>query len=67
MLTRTNHDAAPWTCVRADHKKAARLAIIRHLLASLAPKPLHKDLGPADPAVLFSFEPSALADGRLAR
>lgn len=67
MLTRTNHGAAPWTCVRADHKKAARLAIIRHLLASLAPKLLHKDLAPADPAVLFPFEPSALADGRLAR
>ncbi|MER8170637.1 polyphosphate kinase 2, partial [Acinetobacter baumannii] len=32
MLARTDTPLAPWHCVRADHKKAARKAIIRHIL-----------------------------------
>jgi polyphosphate kinase 2 len=67
MLTRTDQVAAPWICVRADHKKPARLAIIRHLLLTLAPKSVRKDVEAPDPTVLFPFEASALADGRLAR
>lgn len=59
-LTRTHSDHAPWTCVRADDKKTARLQILRHLLGALGrpEKP--------DPAVVFPFEPAALKDGRLA-
>jgi len=37
MLERTHNSIAPWHCVRADHKKPARLAIIRHLLQRVAP------------------------------
>ena len=32
MLLRTSTEFAPWTCVHTDHKKEARLNIIRHLL-----------------------------------
>jgi polyphosphate kinase 2 len=67
MLARTHSPAAPWLCVRADHKKTARLAIIRCLLHALAPPEVRKDVGPPDPAVLFPFEAAAVADGRLAK
>jgi polyphosphate kinase 2 len=37
MLLRTHSPIAPWVCVRADHKKRARLNVIRHRLYVLAP------------------------------
>jgi polyphosphate kinase 2 len=64
MLLRTSTPTAPWVCVRADHKKPARLAVIRHLLHVLAPDEVKAG---ADPQVLFPFEEAALKDGRLAR
>lgn len=69
MLLATHTPYAPWICVRADHKKPARLAIIRHLLLTLGgkDKTLRKVAGENDPAVLFEFESTALADGRLER
>lgn len=69
MLLATHTPHAPWICVRADHKKPARLAIIRHLLLTLGgkDKTLRKVAGENDPAVLFEFEAAALADGRLER
>jgi polyphosphate kinase 2 len=67
MLMRTHTPLAPWICVRADQKKAARLAVIRHLLRALAGPKLSRKLGPPDPQVLFAFDAEALADGRLAR
>jgi len=67
MLTRTSTPLAPWTCVRADHKKKARLAILSHLVRSLAPKKIANDVDAPDPDVLFPFELSALTDGRLER
>jgi polyphosphate kinase 2 len=65
MLTRTSTDIAPWWCVHTDHKKQARLNIIRHLLHELAPKEIRDDVARPDPAILYRFEESALADGRL--
>jgi polyphosphate kinase 2 len=67
MLKRTHTAAAPWVCVRGDHKKAARLNIIRHLVRTLAPKDIAKSVDPPDPEVLFPFELAALTDGRLER
>ncbi len=67
MLLRTHTPIAPWVCVRADHKKRARLNVIRHLLHSLAPAEIRAGIDAPDPEVLFPFEPSAIADGRLAR
>jgi polyphosphate kinase 2 len=65
MLKRTSTAKTPWICIRADHKKAARLNIIRHLVHALAPKKIAKSLPPPDPDVLFEFDASALSDGRL--
>ncbi len=65
MLTRTSTALAPWTCVRADHKKRARLNIIRALLHAIARPELKAKVEPPDPGVLFPFETAALTDGRL--
>jgi polyphosphate kinase 2 len=65
MLTRTSTDIAPWWCVHTDHKKQARLNIIRHLLHELAPKEIRDDVPRPDTAILYRFEVSALTDGRL--
>jgi polyphosphate kinase 2 len=67
MLTATHTDFAPWVCVRADHKKPARLNVIRHLLHVLAPRDVRVSIERPDPDVLFEFEPAAIADERLAK
>ena len=67
MLMRTHTPIAPWVCVRADHKKAARLNIIRHLLKVLSHDEIAAETPPPDPDVIFTFDESALGDGRLAR
>ncbi|MDF2495108.1 polyphosphate kinase 2 [Sphingomonas sp.] len=67
MLTRTSTPIAPWVCVRADHKKRARRAIIQHLLHELAPASIANDVHKPDPDTLFTFEASAIGDGRLER
>ena len=67
MLKRTSTPVAPWIIVRADHKKRARLAIISHLVKTLAPKEIAREVDAPDPDVLFPFEMAALEDGRLER
>ncbi len=52
-FARTHRPAAPWTVIRADDKRRARIQAIRHVLAGL--DYAHKDaeaLGPADPAII---------------
>ncbi len=65
MLVRTHTALAPWICVHTDKKKKARLAVIRHLLHTLAPADIHDKVAAPDPKVLFPFETEALHDGRL--
>jgi polyphosphate kinase 2 len=67
MLTRTSSPGAPWIVVRADHKKRARLAIISHIVKTLAPKDIAAEVDAPDPDVLFPFDMAALEDGRLER
>ena len=67
MLIRTSTPKAPWTIVRADHKKPARLAILSHLVRTLAPKKIAREVSKPDPDILFPFEPDALTDWRLER
>ena len=66
MLERTHTAIAPWSCVRADSKKKARVAVMRHLLRQLAPPEIAAEVKDPDPAVLFPFEVAATHDGRLA-
>jgi polyphosphate kinase 2 (PPK2 family) len=67
MLSLTHTAIAPWFCVRANHKKTARLNVIRHLLHALTNDEIRAEVAPPDPKILFSFEEAALTDGRLAR
>lgn len=67
MLRRTHTAEAPWTIVRTDHKKEARLNTIRHLLKRLAPNSVAKTIDKPDPKVVFQFDTPALTDGRLER
>ncbi|MFN3523859.1 MAG: polyphosphate kinase 2 [Phenylobacterium sp.] len=67
MLRRTDTASAPWVCVRSDDKRAARLAVVRHLVHVLAPEDVAADVDRPDPKVLFPFDIGALADGRLER
>ncbi|HEX3919801.1 MAG TPA: polyphosphate kinase 2 [Caulobacteraceae bacterium] len=65
MLARTSTESAPWYCVHTDHKKVARLNVIRHILHQLAPDHIRGDVAQPDPHVLFRFEDAAITDGRL--
>jgi polyphosphate kinase 2 len=67
MLTRTHTAYAPWTCVRANHKKPARLNLMSHLVHCVSPEGITREVDKADPEVVFAFEARALNDGRLAR
>jgi polyphosphate kinase 2 len=67
MLLTTHTPDTPWLCVRADHKKPARLAIIRAVIEAAGQRSLSREVGRPDPELLFPFEPAALTDGRLAR
>ena len=64
MLTRTHTDVAPWWCVATDHKKDARINLMRHLVRHLSSDSAADQ---PDHDVLFRFEPEALTDGRLAK
>ena len=65
MLLRTSTAVAPWYCVHTDHKKEARLNVIRHILHRLAPGRIKDDVPEPDPTILFQFDERALTDGRL--
>ena len=65
MLERTNTSIAPWHIVDANHKKPARLAIIRHLIQRVAPADIAAAIDPPDPKILFPYVPEAVTDGRL--
>ena len=55
MLSETNRTVAPWTIVRSDNKKLARLNCMKHLLSSIeyAEKLPAKELEP-DPELIVS-------------
>jgi polyphosphate kinase 2 len=65
MLLRTDSPWAPWTVVHTDHKKRARIAVMRRLVHALAPVDIRRTVAKPDPATLFVFDATALEDGRL--
>jgi polyphosphate kinase 2 len=66
MLSRTHNPLTPWTIVRSDDKKAARLGLIRDLLSRLPYDEKRKRLLKADPRIVFPFAESRLRDGTIA-
>ncbi len=66
MLERTDHAQAPWIVVKADDKDAARLNIIREVLAQLASKSCPKRWRRVDPEVVIRLDPSLPQRDKLA-
>ncbi|MEG3146162.1 polyphosphate kinase 2 [Sphingomonas sp. RT2P30] len=65
MLARTHSVAAPWTVVRADDKRHARLALIRNLLTRLGEED-HERYGLPDPNAAFLYDAAAAEQGLIA-
>lgn len=66
MLARTHNAVTPWTVVRADDKRVARLNLIRDLLSRLHYGDKKTTLLDADPQVVFSYDQDRLKDGSIA-
>jgi len=66
LLARTHHDAAPWTVVRADDKRLARLNVIRDLLSRLEYCDKDKRILHPDPAIVSRFDVERTRSGFVA-
>ncbi|HUR29403.1 MAG TPA: polyphosphate kinase 2, partial [Planctomycetota bacterium] len=67
MLERTHTKETPWTLVRADSKKLARLNVIRDLLSRLDYKKKRASFCQPDRAVVRDYEPGLSVRDFLAR
>jgi polyphosphate kinase 2 len=67
MLARSHNPMAPWTLVRADDKRLARLNIIKDLLGRLHYTGKDKGLIRPDPQIVFAYNISNLENGQLAK
>lgn len=66
MFARTHTETAPWYVVKADHKKTARLNIIRHLMSLVECPDKDEHTAKPDPAIVFPFHERHLHDNSLA-
>lgn len=66
MLVHTHDLISPWTIVRADDKKVARLNVIKDLLSRLDYPDKDERLILPDPAIVAQFEAAFIEDGMLA-
>ncbi|MEO8841081.1 MAG: polyphosphate kinase 2 [Kofleriaceae bacterium] len=66
MLSRTSDAIVPWTVVRADHKHATRLAVIKDVLSRLQYHGKDESLLRADPDITFRYAPEYLENGMVA-
>jgi polyphosphate kinase 2 len=62
MLAATHQEFAPWTVVQADEKKAARIHLIRDLLARVDYARKDPELAPPDPGVVMRYERGRIED-----
>jgi len=67
MLARTHNPIAPWTLVRANDKRQARLNIIGDLLGRLHYSGKDQRLIRPNPQVVFAYDVSNLENGQLAK
>ena len=67
MLARSHNPIAPWTLVRANDKRLARLNIIKDLLGRLHYAGKDKRLIRPDPQIVFAYDVSNLENGQLAK
>jgi polyphosphate kinase 2 len=67
MLVESDHQLAPWTVVKADHKKTARIALISDLLSHLSYDQRDPRVVEPDRDVVFRFDVEQLENGALFR
>ncbi|MDX1581210.1 MAG: polyphosphate kinase 2, partial [Alphaproteobacteria bacterium] len=67
MLQLTHTPESPWTIVRADRKRLARLAVIADFLSRLDYDGKNPAVVKPDPAMIFQFDASFLDNGVLAK
>lgn len=65
MLEHSHSKHAPWFIVRADHKKEARLNVIRHLLSVADCPDRDRHLAQADKKILFPFSKDLITSGKI--
>ncbi len=66
MFARTHSAMAPWTVVRADDKKLARLNVIRDLLSRIDYPGKDRNLARADPGIVFAYADAYIENGMIA-
>lgn len=66
MLAATHNEVAPWTIIRTDDKRAARVNLIKDLLFRVHYRPKDKKLIMADPSIVLPFSEDLLKTERLA-
>jgi polyphosphate kinase 2 len=67
MLLATHAVAAPWSIVRTDSKRHARLNLMRDILSRLPYAGRNKKITPPNREIVFEFTPEDLDHHRLAR
>ncbi len=67
MFARTHHLSAPWTVVRANDKKAARLNLIKDLLFRLDYHNKDENHLLPDTTIVFNYEESYIKNGMIAK
>lgn len=66
MFERTHDELHPWTVVRADHKKTARVNAIAHFVSGFEYEDKREDVLKVDPRVVFPYGKKRLRDGSIA-
>ena len=65
MLARSHNPMAPWTLVRANDKRLARLNIIKDVLSRLHYADKDERLIRPDPQIVFAYDVSNFENGQL--
>lgn len=66
MFARTHNPVAPWTIVRADQKRSARLGLIKDLLTRLHYGDKDKAALLPNPEIVFQYDETYLRNGKIA-
>jgi polyphosphate kinase 2 len=66
MLARTHNPVTPWTVVRADDKRLARLNLIRNLLSRLDYAGKDTAVLRTDPDIVFAYDEAYVKNGMIA-
>lgn len=66
MLARTHNPVAPWTVVRADDKRAARIHLIKDLLTRLHYDGKDETVLLTNPELVFQYDESYVQNGMIA-